>query len=161
MSRIADDLRAAKNIEAQTNNAVEQAQAQLSQFSLADRVPDSELDGRLKIARKILQQLSSELSDELNSTDLSARLYRNFQNFWDEKLQVVLSNLSQYPEKSQQKVSLLNAEREKICNEMENKIESEALEEQLTMLQRCTRQLEAAQSVEAVDDALVSALSST
>ena len=155
-SRLASDLEKAKRIDEKTVGGVT---SDATPDVGGAVVSDDEISSRLSQTREMLTQLSKRLSDDIEVSDATTRLHRRLEVHWDSLLAPIVAQVSRYPATTQQRIQVLSAEKEKVTKEMEEAVAASLVDEQLTLLQRCTRQLEAAQDAEEANPDLIEALS--
>eukprot|EP00750_Incisomonas_marina_P030716 INCI7642.3.p2 GENE.INCI7642.3~~INCI7642.3.p2 ORF type:complete len:239 (+),score=47.20 INCI7642.3:453-1169(+) len=119
----------------------------------------AEIDARIASTRSLLQRLSHGLSNDVELPEDTARLFRQLQTTWELQLEPLVAMATQCPVDVQQRLQLVAAERDKITREVEAALEARAVEDQLVMLQRCTRQLVAAQQADSPDPDRLNSLS--
>ena len=153
-----DELESAKAIDQRTGTPPAASASAAAAASAAGDVPAEEVEWRLVFVRRLLTQLSRGLCDDIEVSEDSVRLHRQLQAAWELQMAPVLAAASRYPADTQERLQLVVAEREKISREVDDALEAAAVEEQLTNLQRCTRQLESARASGDPDAALVKAL---
>lgn len=151
MPRVVNDVENARQMEERTNAQQVAPSVREKSVRIAD---ESEVENRLGSARSMLRKLSKEMCDCVTISDGSTRLFRQFEAFWEDKIVALTQSIAEYSPEIQRKIRLVAAERDKISKEMEDAIEANELEEQLTLLQRCTRQLEAIRISENPDKVL-------
>lgn len=165
-SRVVAGLETAKAIDKQTAVATRHRELAPSTIGASGEgvssksIPSTtEIDARITSTRSLLQRLSHGLSNDVELPEDTARLFRQLQATWELQLEPVVLRATQCPVDVQQRLQLIAAERDKISREVEAALEARAVEDQLVMLQRCTRQLDAAQQADSPDPSRLRSLS--
>ena len=113
-------------------------------------VDDDEVEARVVLVRKLLTRLSRSLSDDVELSDDTSRLFRQLQSTWDIKLAPLMPGASgraanRFAAATQERLHVVEAEFKKISREVVDAMAASEMEDRLTKLQRTTRQLEAMQ----------------